>query len=163
MKEEDRNLIIENIGAIIRDASSQKTKVTNIENFFYKILDCHDKIKYYPTYQTDSDAELTLKRAKAGWDILLPCYNSISLLRKRELSIDKIEKKFSNKWIPFFVELYSKKFAYETIRLPTIQEEKEIMPPIKGSPTSSRSNSAATFTEKEGLTTKLKLPPIPPK
>ncbi len=156
MKEEDRNLIIKNIGAIIGDASSQGIKVTNIENFFCKILDCHDKIK-------EEKDDLVLKRAKAGWDILLPCYNSISLLRKSKLSIDKIEKKFSNKWIPFFVELYSKKFAYETIRLPTIQEEKEIMPPIKGSPTSSRSNSAATFTEKEGLTTKLKLPPIPPK
>ena len=131
--------------------------------FFFKILDCHDKIKDCPEDPTDSDAELTLKRAKAGWDILLPCYNSISLLSKNKLSIDKIEKKFSNKWIPFSVELGSKKFEYEKIRLPTIQEEKEILPPIKGSPPSSRSNSATTFGKKEGLTTKLKLPPIHPK
>lgn len=145
MKEEDRNLIIKNIGAIIGDASSQGIKVTNIENFFCKILDCHDKIK-------EEKDDLVLKRAKADWDILLPCYNYISLLRKSKLSIDKIEKKFSNKWIPFFVK--------PRIRLPTIQEETEIMSSIEGSPTSSRSNSAATFTEKEGLTTKLKLPPI---
>ena len=125
MEEKDRKIIIDKIGEIIKDLSSKNIKVKKINDFYCKILDCHDKIKDYPTYQTDSDAELTLKRAKAGWDILLSRYNTLTRLINRKLSIDETEKQFSSKWITFYQELEHQKFEYEKIRLPTIQEDEQ--------------------------------------
>jgi hypothetical protein len=125
MKEEERKIRIDKIGETINDAYLKNIKVKNIEDFFCKILDCHDKIKDFSEYKKDEDAELILKRATAGWDILLPCYNTLTRFIDKNLSIDEIEKQFSDKWITFFKELESKDFKYETIGLPTIQEEEQ--------------------------------------
>ncbi len=116
-----------------------KSRDGAIYDFFLNILSCSDTITY-----SEKEAGLELKRATAGWDLLLPYYHIIKDLQNKSLSLDKIESIFDKEWDPFYQQIDELNFEYEKINTQPIKVSKVVKLPTIFSAPNSRPSSASS-------------------
>ena len=116
-----------------------KSRDGAIDIFFGNILSCSDGIDY-----TKEEAGLELKRATAGWDLLLPYYHIIKDLQNKSLLLDTIESMFGKEWDPFYQQIDELNFEYEKINTQPIKVSKVVKLPTIFSAPNSRPSSASS-------------------